>query len=73
MGGFMIRAALLCGLVGHLLCWYCDILLTYTPGHRFHAEHIKDNAKLAEVFSELDPSGQCGLCCWALRQLPWKL
>lgn len=51
----MIRAALLCGLVGHLLCWYCDILITYTPGHRFHAEHIKDNAKLAEVFSDLDP------------------
>ena len=51
----MIRAALLCGLAGHLLCLYCDILVTYTPGHRFHAEDIKDNAKLSEVFSDMDP------------------
>ena len=51
----MIRAALLCGLAGHLLCWYCDILITFTPGHRFHAEDIRDNAKLSEVFSDLDP------------------
>lgn len=51
----MIKTALLCGLAGHLLCWYCDILITYTPGHRFHAEDIRDNAKLSEVFSDLDP------------------
>ncbi len=45
----MIRILLLIAFFGHVLCWYCDCLITYTPNGRFSAKQLNDNEKLSEL------------------------
>lgn len=36
--------------VGHILCWYCDRLITCTPNGRFSVKALDDNARLSDLF-----------------------
>ena len=46
----ILKAMLLAGAAGHLLCGYTDCLLTYLPGGRFRFEQMRDNNALSETF-----------------------
>lgn len=44
----------LIAIAGHLLCGYCDCLLTYVPGgKKFGAKQLKDKALMAETFEKM--------------------
>ena len=51
----MLKLCLLIAFFGHLLCWYSDCLITYTPGGRLSAKQLdlKDNAKIAALFRDM--------------------
>ncbi|MBQ8087593.1 MAG: hypothetical protein IJ234_04115 [Clostridia bacterium] len=46
----MLKFLILLGLIGHLICWRCDCLLTYTPNGRFQFSDLKDSAQMAKTF-----------------------
>ena len=49
----MLKLCLLTAFFGHLLCWYCDCLITYTPDGRFSAKMLNDNEQLSELFMDM--------------------
>ena len=50
----IIQILFLIAIVGHLLCGYCDCLLTYVPGgKKFGAKQLKDKALMAETFEKM--------------------
>ena len=73
----MIKVLLLFAIVGHLLCGYCDCLLTYIPGgKKFGAKQLKDNTLMADTFENMPLNnpllsmllGCLALFMWALRK-----
>jgi hypothetical protein len=47
----IIKVLFLIAIAGHILCGYCDCLLTYIPGgKKFDVKALSDNKKMAEVF-----------------------
>lgn len=40
-------------ILGHLLCWQCDCLLTFTPDGVLNLKYLDDNEKLAALFRNL--------------------
>ncbi len=36
--------------IGHILCWRCDWIITYTPKGRFQIKDIQDNQRMSELF-----------------------
>ena len=49
----MLKICLLTAFIGHLLCWYCDCLITYTPDGRLSAKMLEDNTKLSELMKRM--------------------
>ena len=47
---------LLLAMVGHVLCVYCDRLILCTPGGTFSYSDIKDNEKMAKLFTTMPES-----------------
>ena len=47
---------LLLAMIGHILCVYCDRLILCTPGGIFNYSDIKDNEKMAKLFSAMPES-----------------
>ena len=45
----MLKLCLLTAFFGHLICWYCDFLITYTPSGRFSAKLLNDNEQLSAL------------------------
>jgi len=45
----MLKLCLLTAFFGHLICWYCDCLITYTPSGRFSAKLLNDNEQLSAL------------------------
>ena len=45
----MLKLCLLIAFLGHLICWYCDCLITYTPNGRFSAKLLNDNEQLSAL------------------------
>ena len=43
----MLKICLLTAFIGHLLCWYCDCLITYTSDGRFSAKMLEDKGDKA--------------------------
>ena len=39
----IMKILMLAAIAGHLLCGYCDCLLTYLPRGRFRFEDMKNN------------------------------
>lgn len=49
-----IKILLLIAAAGHILCGFCDLLLTYVPGgKKFDVKAMSDNGKMAEVFGSM--------------------
>lgn len=46
-----VKFMLLLAMAGHILCWYCDRLISYAPGGRFSADALKDNDKMSKMYS----------------------
>lgn len=44
------RVLLFTALLGHILCWRCDLLITYAPGGRFQFGYLNDNEKMSKLF-----------------------
>lgn len=38
---------------GHMICWYCDCLITYSPNGRFSAKLLNDNEQLSELLKDM--------------------
>ena len=50
----IIQILFLIAIAGHLLCGYCDCLLTYVPGgKKFGAKQLKDKTLMAETFEKM--------------------
>ena len=47
------KALLLAAFVGYIICWYCDLLLIYTPSGRFQFAYMKDSEKMSEIFRKM--------------------
>jgi len=47
----IIKIMLLLAMTGHMLCWYCDRLISYAPGGRFSVDALKDNDKMSKMYS----------------------
>ncbi len=47
---------LIVAMVGHVLCVYCDRLILCTPGGNFSYSDIKDNEKMARLFTAMPES-----------------
>ena len=47
---------LILAMIGHLLCVYCDRLLLCTPGGQFSFSDIKDNKRMASLFTTMPES-----------------
>lgn len=45
-----IKIFMLIALVGYILCYICDRLITYTPNGRFSFADINDNEKMSKLF-----------------------
>ena len=47
-----VKLLFLIAIAGHLLCGYCDCLLTYVPGgKKFSAKHMSDNEMMSDTFA----------------------
>ena len=44
------KLLLLTAFIGHLICWRCDWIITYTSSGRFTINDLQDNNKLSETF-----------------------
>lgn len=51
------RLLMIIAFAGHISCWFCDWLLTCTPGGRFSVKDLSDNEKLSAKFRGV-PSGR---------------
>ena len=49
----IMKILFLIAVFGHLLCGYCDCLLTYVPGGRFDFNQMTDNEKMKAAFSKM--------------------
>ena len=47
---------LILAMIGHILCVYCDRLILCTPGGAFSYSDIKDNEKMARLFTAMPES-----------------
>ena len=47
------KTLLLIAFAGYIICWYCDLLLIYTPGGRFQFSYMKDSEKMSKIFEEM--------------------
>ena len=66
----IIKILLFIAVAGHILCGYCDCLITYTPGgKKFDVKALSDNKKMAEIFGSMplkNPLMSMMLGCLAL-------
>ena len=49
----MLKLCMLTAFFGHMICWYCDCLITYSPNGRFSAELLNDNEQLSELLKDM--------------------
>jgi len=49
----MLKLCLLTAFFGHLICWYSDCLITYTPNGRFSAKLLNDNEQLSALLKRM--------------------
>ena len=65
-----IQVLFLTAIAGHLLCGYCDCLLTYVPGgKKFDFRQMSDNGSMSETFAKMplrNPRLSMVLGCFAL-------
>ncbi len=65
-----IQVLFLTAIAGHLLCGYCDCLLTYVPGgKKFNFRQMSDNGSMSETFAKMplrNPRLSMVLGCFAL-------
>ena len=69
----IINILFVIAIIGHLLCGYCDCLLTYIPGgKKFDVKVMKDNDAMAETFEKMplkNPLISMLLGCFALMMI----
>ena len=59
----IIQILFLFAIAGHLLCGYCDCLLTYVPGgKKFGAKQLKDNVLMSKTFEKCHSKILCCRC-----------
>lgn len=51
----MTKALLAAALIGHLLCFVCDLLLTYSSSEKFNFGVWDDNEKMSAIFEKMPP------------------
>jgi len=49
----MIKILFMAGIIGHLICFICDLLLIYSPSGKFNFKIFNDNNKMAAVFEKM--------------------
>jgi len=47
----VIRIFLIIACIGHIVCFFCDRAITYTPNGRFNFKDLQDNERLSALFS----------------------
>lgn len=54
----LIKTFMAIACVGHVLCFFCDRAITYTPNGRFGFSDLKDNAKMSALFEGVSQKNQ---------------
>lgn len=49
----LTKALMLTAFIGHLICWRCDCIITYTPNGRLSFKYFNDNEKMSRVFENM--------------------
>ena len=49
----MIKALIIAGVIGHLICCMCDLLLIYSPSGKFNFKLFNDNDKMSQIFKKM--------------------
>ena len=53
---------LIVAMLGHILCVYADRLLLCTPNGQFSFSDMKDNERMARLFTVKPEGESCGFC-----------
>lgn len=51
----MIKLLLATAFIGHIICFGCDLLLTYSPSGKFNFKVLNDNEKMSVIFEKMPP------------------
>ena len=46
----MLKLLLIVACIGHIMCGFCDCLLSYSKGRRLNLKDIKDSEKMSKMF-----------------------
>ena len=46
----MLKLLLIAACIGHIMCGFCDCLLSYSKGRRLNLKDIKDSEKMSKMF-----------------------
>ena len=49
----MLKLLLIVACIGHIMCGFCDCLLSYSKGRRLNLKDIKDSEKMAKMFEAM--------------------
>lgn len=49
----LTKALMLTAFIGHIICWQCDRIITYTPNGRFSFKCFNDNEKMSKIFEKM--------------------
>lgn len=49
----MVKTLFVIALIGHIICFICDLLLIFSPSGRFNFKVIKDNEKMSAVLEKM--------------------
>ncbi len=68
-----MKILLITAMVGHIICWVCDYIITCTPNGRFGLADMKDNEKLSARYENMKTSRQTNSMLWGIPALAMQV
>lgn len=64
-----MKVMLIIAMLGHIICWVCDYIISCTPAGRFGLVDLKDNEKLSARFENMNTGRQINSILWGILAL----
>lgn len=68
-----MKIMLITAMLGHIICWVCDYIISRTPNGRFGLADLKDNEKLSARFENMKTSRQINSILWGIPALAMQV
>lgn len=68
-----MKIMLIIAMLGHIICFVCDYIITFTPNGRFGLADLKDNEKLSARFENMKTSRQINSMLWGILALAMQV